>query len=134
MNLNHYQRLSMYKILVVDDEPEIVEIIKEMLSANLECIINSAGNGLDAYQQAEREKFDLICTDHRMPIMTGGGLVVALRERENINKQTPILVISGFIAEARQFFETLSDVMFINKPFSEDKLIAAVKRALGVKE
>ncbi len=124
----------MYKFLVVDDEPEIVEIISEQLMDNFDCKVSSASNGLDAYNLAEKEKFDLICTDHRMPIMTGGGLLVAVRGRENPNKLTPFLVISGFMAEARPFFEPLQNVSFINKPFTEEKLIAAVKNCMEQRE
>ena len=120
----------MYKILVVDDEPEILEIICEQLSDNLDCEIKTAQNGLDAYHMAETEKFDLICTDHRMPIMTGGGLIVALRERENPNKDTPVIVISGFMSEAKPYFEALQKVTFINKPFEEAKLLESVRSFL----
>ena len=121
----------MFNILVVDDEPEIVEVISEILEDNLDCKVKAAKNGLDAYHLAENSKFDMICTDHRMPIMTGGGLIVALREREGINQMTPILVISGFMSEAKPYFEALQNVSFINKPFEEDKLVQMVKTALG---
>ena len=52
----------MFNILVVDDEPEIVEVISEILEDNLDCKVKAAKNGLDAYHLAENSKFDMNVT------------------------------------------------------------------------
>lgn len=85
----------MSKVLIIDDEKDIQEIIANLITSYFTDSI--VVNGLDGFIAAQKQQFDLIITDHKMPFMTGAVLAVALRTRENSNKETPIIMLSEFI-------------------------------------
>ena len=73
----------MYKVLVVDDEPKITELLKvclEMQGMKVVC----AGNGKEALEVFEREKTDIVLTDIMMPVCDGYEFVTKLREISSV--------------------------------------------------
>jgi CheY-like chemotaxis protein len=107
-------------ILIVDDEPEIVELIKIQFE-NLGHRIMTASDGADAYRKARNQKFELICTDFNMPKVTGGDLISALRENP-YNSTTPIIVYTGYLEPAMEFCKPYSNIEYVNKPSLNDEL------------
>lgn len=106
----------MKKILVMDDEPEILEFMMDYYDTEFECEIVGKENGLEGLKVAIKEKFDLICTDHSMPEMTGAAFLKAIRTRECPNTNTPVLFISGYIGEAKKLGSEFKDVYYLQKP------------------
>ena len=113
------------KILVVDDDPDAVEIIRFFLSdAGYE--VTSAVNGQDAIKKAEEIEPDLITLDIKMPVMDGLQAASALRARPE-TKKIPIMAISivgDELGEKEGIDESLC------KPFSGDELLSKVKKLL----
>lgn len=118
------------KLLIADDEPEIAELLAEALSEFGDCVV--AFDGIEAYRKAREQEFDLICTDFRMPKLDGAKLVASLRE-SLLNQKTPILVISGYMEEARLecgLRGVEKELSFVQKPFKVDDVRAAARKAL----
>ena len=85
-----------YKILIVDDEELIRDLLKTMCSLydlNTECVTN----GQEAVNALAKERFEIVFMDLDMPIMGGLEATRGIRqcERERNYKRTPIIAISG---------------------------------------
>jgi len=85
-----------YKILIVDDEELIRDLLKTMCSLydlNTECVTN----GQEAVNALAKERFEIVLMDLDMPIMGGLEATRAIRqcERERNYNRTPIIAISG---------------------------------------
>ncbi|MEK6398002.1 MAG: response regulator, partial [Terriglobus sp.] len=79
----------MNRILIVDDEPQILRMLRTALSANGYEVL-SAGNGLEGFTAFEQLHPDLVITDMSMPVMNGLDLT---REIRRISK-IPIIILS----------------------------------------
>jgi DNA-binding NtrC family response regulator len=84
------------RILVVDDEKYIVDMLKEMLvQLGYEATARySSADALEAFK-AQPEKFDLVITDQTMPHMTGTDLA---KEMLKVRPDIPIVICTGFNA------------------------------------
>lgn len=90
------------KILVVDDEPHIVMMIKSRLKANNYDVI-TANDGQECLKKLVSEKPDLLLLDIMMPIMDGYSVLVAIKEmREMIDDmpRIPVIILTA-VAEPR---------------------------------
>ena len=79
------------RILVVDDEPAVCDMVKWMLEIDAH-IVETALNGRDAFIKFESGDFDLVVADYLMPEMKGDQLAIALKRHP---KRPPIILISG---------------------------------------
>ena len=80
----------MSRILICDDEPDIVNALKIYLEAE-EYQVTTAGNGLEALQAFQREKIDLVLLDIMMPGMDGITTMAKLREISNV----PVILLTA---------------------------------------
>ncbi len=117
------------KILIVDDEPHILQLLSARLKANQYQVI-AASNAEQAFRAAHEEKPDLILLDIRMPGETG----MSLYESLAISKSTasiPIIFITAYPQDnMRDKVLAMGAVDFIAKPFNADELLKKVKNAL----
>ncbi len=117
------------KILVVDDEADIREIIQARLISNGYEII-AAEDGFIALSLAKREKPDLIILDIVMPRMDGYSALRELR-KDNETADIPVLILSVKEKDKMEdmfYFQNISD--YIEKPFDSEELLEKVKRIL----
>ncbi len=112
MGLNSNKDIS---ILVLEDEPEILKIIKETLSLQKYRIV-TAGDGLEGERKFKNEKFDLIITDISMPKVDGVTFIKRVRESE-ISRSTPVMVMSGYFDDFKPKLALFDNVHFLEKPF-----------------
>ena len=114
------------KILVIDDEPKIVEICSDYLHASGFDVI-TAGDGLQGLALARSQKPDLIVLDLMMPNMDGLDFCRSLRRESNI----PIIMLTARIEETDKLIGLeLGADDYITKPFSPRELVARVRTVL----
>jgi len=112
------------KVLVVDDNPEILQFTKSLLSQ--EHAVFVANNGEAGLELAQRELPDVIITDTRMPKLDGAGLIRALREDPRLAAvPTIILTARNQVADREAARESGAD-MVMDKPFNPRELRSAI--------
>jgi two-component system KDP operon response regulator KdpE len=114
------------RILVVDDEPNILSTLAPLLRARGYEVL-TAMSGKAAVETAERERPDLIVLDLGLPDMDGGDVCRLVRETANM----PIVVLSARGAEGdkvRALDSGADD--YVTKPFGAEELLARIRAAL----
>lgn len=118
----------MHNILVVDDEQDILDTVSDLIESKFSCSPDKATNGLDAFLMIMKKQYDVILTDHKMPFMTGAALIIATRTKsESQNKQTPIIMLSGFIDQELKKNLGIQNVQFIAKPFQPNEIFDKIR-------
>ena len=118
------------KILVTDDEPDMVDIVRLVLKqAGFE--IETAYSGMECIEKASSTGFDLIILDIRMPELDGWGTLRKLKE-SGITNKTKVIILTVEKGPGVEIFG-LQDVVtdYITKPFEREKLVKHVKKALN---
>ncbi|HUG21753.1 response regulator [Piscinibacter sp.] len=113
------------RILVVDDEVEIAEILREILGEAGHHVVLAHG-GEEALQRLADGGFDVVLTDLKMPGMDGPALYRQIELRYPQLARRVIAITGDTLgAEAHRFVQT-SGVVVIDKPFDADEIIARV--------
>jgi DNA-binding NtrC family response regulator len=114
-------------VVVVDDEREMVEVLRDVLQSAGYHVI-SAGSGAEALECVQREEPDLLISDLRMAEMGGHQLQMELKR---LAPSLPVIIITAFgsIQSAVESMK-LGAVDYITKPFANDELLFVVGRAL----
>lgn len=82
-------------ILIVEDEPDLREVFSEMLKM-LGCEVHEAGNGKQAIQEIQNNRFDALFTDLQMPQMDGVALINAIYDLK-LENYPQIFIMTGRI-------------------------------------
>ncbi len=116
-----------YKILVVDDESSLREMLSILLRRE-NYLVEQATDGADALTKVKENRYDLIISDIQMPKMTGIQLLRQLRELDN---DVTVLMITAFSSteEAVEAMK-LGAYDYITKPFKNDEIRLVIKNAL----
>lgn len=118
-------------ILIVDDDPDIVEMLRFWLGRHGFKTIG-ADSGKDGLNKALHYKPDLILSDIMMPGMSGYEMLQAIREKTRTAK-TPVIIISANVGrEEVSQGKALGATDYVTKPISFSSLDAAVLSALGL--
>lgn len=118
------------KVLIVDDEPNILKLVTFILKSNGYDTIE-ASSGIECLEKAETEKPDIIILDVMMPEMDG--FEAAKKVKSNpITRHIPILMLSS----KAQFEDKMTGIDsgamdYITKPFDKQELLEKVKTCLG---
>ena len=119
------------KILIVDDEPETLQLLKKFLNHEKYEVIEAI-NAEEALDILENREVNLVISDLRMPGMSGAEFINELREWDT---ELPVIFMSGW-AKEKDWLEAIhshaSD--FISKPFTKDAILKAVHKAIHEKE
>jgi len=114
------------KILVVDDEPEIVRVLRGYLEQSNYTVI-AAYSGPEALRRARTESPDLILLDIMLPGMDGIDVCKALRQSSNV----PIIMLTARVEETdRVLGLELGADDYVTKPFSPREVVARVRAVL----
>jgi len=109
-----FQEELVMKILLVEDN-RIISMYLEQILINKNHSVTIFHNGSDAWENFINNSYDLVITDHDMPIMTGGELIKRIRK---INKIFPIILMSGNINNKKTSIDY--NTFFIEKPFVQE--------------
>ena len=130
------QREGLPLVLIVDDEPQIREMVSDILDSD--CDVVSAADGQEALDLLETEKIDLVITDINMPRMDGTELLRKMKENE-LTRFIPVVILAmrTDVADEINSYNLGSDA-FIPKPFLPAQLTAVVsgilKKRSGLKD
>ena len=117
------------KILIVDDDVEIVDTIQTVLQANGYAVV-FARDGTQGLVMVERERPDLVILDMMMPRRSG--FLVLERLRRTRKDMIPVIMITANeVSRHKAYAEALGIDDYIRKPFAMDRLLASVDRLLG---
>lgn len=111
-------------VLVVDDEPAVLEVLGEVL-LDLGHEVLKAYDGQEALELARARKPDLIVTDHMMPRLSGAELCRALREDPGL-KEVPAILLSAALSSGIPEAQA-----FLAKPFELSAFESLVERLLA---
>lgn len=117
------------KILIVDDEPEIVRVMQARLE-HVGYDVRTASGGKEALEKFKAEKPDLIITDVMMPEMTGYEFFEMLRKLDGGGASVPVVVISAR-GSMGQFFDKWAIAAFIPKPFNMPFFVEEIQKILA---
>jgi len=114
-------------LLVVDDAPDTLEMLQRKLSSEGYRVLTAPGVE-EALRQLELNAVDLVITDLKMPKASGLDLVRHIRE--NL-RDTEVMMVTGYatVQGAVEAMKTGAEE-YLSKPFTDDELFAAVRRAL----
>jgi DNA-binding response OmpR family regulator len=112
------------KIIIVDDDADIVRIVSTMLAGQGWQVLTALG-GEEALSAIRRERPDLMLLDIMMPHMTG---IEVLREARRIAPQMRVVMITAF-GDVGSYLEAmdLGACEYINKPFETEELLAMIR-------
>jgi putative nucleotidyltransferase with HDIG domain len=114
------------RILIVDDEVEITEILADLLSEEYQCL--KAGSAEDALARLREGEFQLVISDITMPGMSGLEMIPHVKD---LSPQTVVVMISGMqTVESAIGALRLGAFDYLMKPFDLRQVEAVVKRAL----
>ena len=117
----------MKKIIVVDDEPDVIFSIKEGLKNNFEII--GANDGKQLFRRLESVIPDLILLDIMMPEMNGWQVLERLRDSDRL-KNIPVVIISARTDETAKKAGSFFAKEFIEKPFVINDLKEIINKIL----
>ena len=124
------------KILIIDDEPDVVAYLSAVLEAN-GYKSYATGDIKTAMEQVKDIHPDLICLDIVMPEETGISFYTRLRQ-DNESKTTPVIIISGIVESEKFDFRTYTKddsiqppECYMEKPIDVDKFIETVNQLLN---
>ena len=120
------------KILVVDDDPEIVELFVDVLTRDGRFDVKTARSGYDAGMLTQEFNPDLIILDYMLPDINGNVVCKTIRQNPNF-AETKIIIVSGVVNQ-----DEINDLMrsgaddFVKKPFNIEKLIEKIGQLLTI--
>jgi CheY-like chemotaxis protein len=126
------------KILVIDDEPDMVTYLSTLLEDNGYEVV-TASDGEEGLQKVKAEKPDLVSLDLLMPNKTGIKMYRELRKDSDIG-HIPVVMVTGFGKDdvpSMDFKKWIQErsikgpEAYIEKPVQPEVLLSAVKKAIG---
>jgi two-component system alkaline phosphatase synthesis response regulator PhoP len=115
------------RILAVDDEPELTELMRFHL-ARAGHEVTTAANGWEALAAVQHHRPDIILLDLMLPDLDGFGVCEILR-RNPVTATIPLIIISAWASsDSRNLGLELGALDYITKPFSPQDLVARVNR------
>ncbi len=117
------------RILVVDDEPMLLELYEKWLVMVWCGKVFTAANGEDALSLLQLESFDLLVSDIRKPVMDG---ITLVRRLSKVGKTLPsIIFVSAFGDVDRREMYALGVEAFLTKPFDRAELLSRMDKAVA---
>ena len=120
------------KVLVVDDDPEIVELFVDVLERDGRFEVKTANTGYDAGMLTQEFLPELIILDYMLPDVNGNVVCRTLRPRPEF-EHTKIIIVSGVVNQ-----DEINDLLksgaddFVKKPFNIEKLIQRIGELLEI--
>ena len=115
------------KILIIDDEKDILDSIENILSKE-GYEVDRAGSLVDGKAKINGSHYDLVISDIMLPYWGGFDLVDIIKENP-LTKKTPVIVMTGMDKDILESTRTFADVC-LSKPFTGKQLLEAVRSVI----
>jgi len=113
------------RILIADDEPYVIRVIKlKLINAGYEVI--TASNGLDALEKIEALRPDVVISDVNMPKLNGKDLCLRTIPLKKEKEFLTIVITSSIEKADRDWACSLEKTVFLEKPFSPKELVKII--------
>jgi excisionase family DNA binding protein len=117
------------RVLVVDDEASIRDLLEKTLTLNNEYDVDVAPDGPAAIDRMRLYPYDLLIADLKMPGMDG---LTVIREARRYKADLPVIIITGFSTESAAIeAANLGVAGYLTKPFRVSKVLEVTAKALG---
>jgi CheY-like chemotaxis protein len=125
--------LANKKVLVVDDNEDITDMIHSMLeSSPYSCV--TANTGRQCLDLVKRQNFDLILLDMAMPEMSGIDILTKLKENNLAQKSKIVLVTASPMyteMDLKKIKEDYGAIERVKKPFTDEELLTVIEKYIG---
>ena len=121
------------KILIIDDQQDFLDTIRDLVEMHFSDI-ETATTVAKATDLASQIKYDCIIVDLNIKGINGANAIHKLQaQADNINKDTPVVVVSGNLddRETAEHYSSLFSAV-LKKPFDPDDLISVLKSIMNV--
>lgn len=119
------------RVLVVDDDPAIVEMLVELLERDGRFEVETAATGFDAGMRTRSFRPDVIVLDYMLPDINGNAVCRSIRSDESL-RDVKVIIVSG-VVERDHVEKLLEDGAddFIQKPFSIEQLVNRISELVA---
>jgi DNA-binding NtrC family response regulator len=119
-------------ILAVDDEPDMLSLVKMIIEGYSDHQVTTTNNPMEVAELLTKEPFDLIITDLKMPGMDGMELLELAKKHD---KDALILMVTAFGSlESAEEAVAKGAFDYISKPFRKETLLIAIDKAMRWRE
>tara|TARA_B100000287_G_C19992445_1_gene527080 strand:+ start:104 stop:475 length:372 start_codon:yes stop_codon:yes gene_type:complete len=115
----------MVKILIIEDEELVAEIIKDFIKGEIDVTFHNARTAEEGLDLTKKNQYNLIIADYVLPKMSGADFAKIIRE-EGIAENTPIVFVTGSLESCKGSITGIKNVSFIEKPWKVKELIQEV--------
>ncbi len=116
----------MRKILVIDNDAEVLQLMKSRLEAKSQYEVMIAEDGEDGWEKAQTHRPHLIIFDIKMPKLDGYSFIRQLKRDENL-KKIPAIVLTAY-PHMQDLFALEGVRDYLVKPFDADQLLEKIER------
>lgn len=120
------------KILVVDNEPEMLMLMSRLIRENTTYAVTLTNNPMEAVDIISKDHVSLVISEMKMPVLDGFEL---LEEIKQINRDIPVIITSAY-GSFEHGLEAMSKGAsdFIMKPFRKEQMLFSIEKALQMAE
>jgi len=122
----------MGRILAVDDELDMLALLKMIIEGYSEHQVMTTNNPLEAAELVEKEQFDLLLTDLKMPGLDGMELL-NLAKKQDEDALVMVITAYGSLESAEEAMAK-GAFDFITKPFRKEQILLAIDKAMRWRE
>jgi DNA-binding NtrC family response regulator len=116
------------KILIVDDEPDMLGMLEMLITDKTPNEVVPTNNPFEVEELLEKHDFNLVITDLKMPMMDGIDVLQTVKKKD---ADIPVIMITAFgTMEAAEEAVHRGAYDFITKPFRKEQILVAIGRAL----
>ena len=116
------------KILIVDDEPDMLVMLEMLITDKTPHEVVSTNNPFEVEELLDKHEFNLVITDLKMPMVDGIEVLQTVKKKD---ADIPVIMITAFgTMEAAEEAVHRGAYDFITKPFRKEQILVAIERSL----
>ena len=116
------------KILIVDDEPDMLVMLEMLITDKTPHEVISTNNPFEVEELLNKHEFNLVITDLKMPMVDGIEVLQTVKKKD---ADIPVIMITAFgTMEAAEEAVHRGAYDFITKPFRKEQILVAIERSL----